>query len=45
MSPEEDVIALVVEGYHLPAFEVGFGGPEGFEQVRSKEPEGRAEVV
>lgn len=45
MPPEEDVVALVVHGDNLAAFEVRAWGPEGFEEVSGEEAEGGAEVV
>lgn len=45
MSPDEDVVALVVEGEDLAAFELGLLGEEAFEEVGGENTEGRFEVI
>ena len=45
MPAEEDVIALVVQRYHLPALELRLRGEHGSEKVRCEKAERGAEVV
>jgi hypothetical protein len=45
VAPHEDVIALVVQGQDLAAFELGLQGEEILEQVCGQDAEGGFEVV